>query len=198
MKMPRTNDQEHEGKGFRFEGWAKLLLIACALVAVWSTSTLADVNRRVSEGYAVINMNTPAAWSYLKKVQHNPIVAAITGGLAPCDGSMSIVHSDRGDREYLLFTFTSAVTGNGVTYVVADVDKFLAAIEKATESRETVKPGVVCHEGVDMADGSRSNYILRMLDDGALTMELERNGIGILYGLAESDVNGLLNLAGER
>ena len=106
MKTQHTHDPDCGTRTNSFlDDPVKLFLFACAVLVLWSTSALADVNRRVSEGYAMINMNTPAAWSYLKNIQHNPITAALLGGLAPCDGNMSIVHSDRGDHQLLLSVF---------------------------------------------------------------------------------------------
>lgn len=196
MKTQHTHDPDCGTRTNSFlDDPVKLFLFACAVLVLWSTSALADVNRRVSEGYTMINMNTPAAWSYLKNIQHNPITAALLGGLAPCDGNMSIVHSDRGDHQLLIFTFTSSVTGNGVTYVIADVNTFLTTLKKTAASPKTAKPGVLCHEGVDMSDGSRSNYVLKLLDSGGFVMELERSDIGILFVLGERDINGLLELA---
>lgn len=199
MKTPHTNDPYSGSKVSSFlDDPVKRFLLACAVLVLWSATALADVNRRISEGYTMINMSTPAAWSYLKNIQHNPVTAALLGGLAPCEGNMSIVHSDRGDHQLLIFTFTSSVTGNSITYVIADVNTFLTTLKKAAASPKTAKPGVLCHEGVDMSDGSRSNYVLKLLESGGFVMEMERSDIGIMFAPGERAINGLLELAEER
>lgn len=176
---------------------AKLLLLVCTILVLWGAPALADINSTVSQGYTMINMSTPDSWSYLKNVMYNPITASLLGGFAPCEGNMNIVYSDRGDQQMLLFKFTSSVTGNSVTYVVADVNKFLSTLKKTVASKDTAKPGILCHEGVDMSDDSRSNYVLRFLDNGDFMMELDRSEIGIMLILTDNMIDGLIALSEE-
>ena len=175
--------------------FVRIAVLAAVVLALGSPGAFADINRNISNGFSIVNMTTPDAWSYLKNVTYNPAVALILGGLAPCDGNMGIIYSDRGDQRTIMFKFTSSVTGGSVLYLVSDVYKFLGAIHEAKTSTDPIKPGVLCHEGVDMTDGTRSNYVLHRTESGGFVMELERAEIGIRFALSDDDVKALMTLA---
>lgn len=169
----------------------KRLFISAVFALVMAGSSFADVNRTISNEFVVALMNTPSSWSYLKNVKYNPVLNSMVGGFAPCDGTLSIVSSKRDSGTFLVFTFTSQVTKRALTCLVADVDTFLSKLAEKNKSRSP--DGVVCDEGVDMSDGSRSNYVLN-LSQKSFVMDFDRSDIGITVVLPEKTVKALLAL----
>ena len=101
-----------------------------------------------------------------ENVTYNPAVALILGAWRPA-GNLGIIYPTEATKERSCLNSPPASPGL-VLYLVSDVYKFLR-IHEAKTSRPD-KPGVLCHEGVDMTDGTRSNYVLHRTESGGFVM----------------------------
>jgi len=172
----------------------KLLTVTLALFFPVVPCASADVNTTLVDEYALVHMRSPESWHYLKNVRYNPITNALIGGFTFCEGSLNITLSERDDAPPLLVvTFTSYTTRREISYLIADALEFVDVLKRSISSKPTLKPGILHHKGVDLSDGSRSNYVLEYVTtkEGGFNLQLDRANIGITVALSGNALQAL-------
>jgi len=172
----------------------KLLAVTLALLFPVVLCAFADVNTTLVDEYTLVHMRSPESWHYLKNVRYNPITNALIGGLTFCEGSLNITLIERDDAPPLLVvTFTSYTTRREISYLIADALEFVDVLKRSISSKPTLKPGILYHRGVDLSDGSRSNYVLEYVatKEGGFNLQLDRANIGITVALSGNALQAL-------